>query len=78
MEEPRDESQREIGEAEREADQELGELEDAGDEMEERLTAVADETGDVAVPYPAEAAGPGVDESDIPEDEGESAHEAGQ
>jgi hypothetical protein len=50
--------------------------------MEERLDAIGDEPDEADEPdtatKPAEASEPGVDESDVPEDEGESAGQAGQ
>ena len=78
MGDPEEKSDSEIAEAERDAGQQLGKLEHEGDEMEERLEAVADQADDVNVPEPAEASEPGLDEADIPEDEGESASDAGQ
>ena len=78
MGDPEDTGSREIGEAEREADQEIEELEREGDEMEERLDASGAEADEVNVPEPGEAPSPGLDETDIPEGEGESAEEAGQ
>ena len=78
MSETEETPEQEIGQTEREADQQIGELEHEGKEMEERLEAVGDRAGDVDVEKPAEASEPGVDETDVPEGEGESAEEAGQ
>jgi hypothetical protein len=49
--------------------------------MEERLEDADDNAGEAdegAAVNPAEASEPGVDDSDVPENEGESAEEAGQ
>lgn len=66
------------GDAEREVDRELGELEREGDRMEERLDANDDQADDGGAAKAAEGSGPVVDETDVPEDEGESAEESGQ
>ena len=78
MNDPEDTADRDIGEAEREADEEIEELENEGDRMEARLDAAGDQADDVDVPEPADAPPPGIDETDVPEGEGESAEEAGQ
>ncbi|HEX2127914.1 MAG TPA: hypothetical protein VHF58_01720 [Solirubrobacterales bacterium] len=78
MSETDETAQEEIGETAREADHELSELEQEGKEMEGRLEEAEAESGDVDVPAPADATEPGLDETDIPEGEGESADEAGQ
>ena len=70
-------AQQEISEADQAARRELDELEHEGDEMEERLETAESES-DARVPEPGDAWEPGVDESDIPEGEGEAAEEAGQ
>lgn len=46
--------------------------------MEERLDAIGDQADDGGAAKAAEGSGPGVDETDVPEDEGELTEEAGQ